>query len=221
MDTKLKNALARLRHILPLQERQAKCSEPTRELHKQLLRSYVINGRILTREEIAQTVSDPEEAINVLSSNDMVVLSGSGEPVGAYPFTSETRDYKVRVKGHRVNVMCALDALAVSPMFGIRTEIDSRCRVTGDPVHVIQSGETIENADEVGDLHLGIDWGAADASSCCANSLCTEMLFLRDGEVARQWQAEDAENREIFTLPVAVEFASRFFVPLMEQQELK
>ena len=58
-------------------------------------------------------------------------------------------------------------------------------------------------------------------SACCANSLCTEMLFLRDGEVARQWQAKDAENREIFTLRVAVEFASRFFVPLMEQQELK
>lgn len=42
-----------------------------------------------------------------------------------------------------------------------------------------------------------------------------QMMFLRDGAVARQWLAQDAANREIFSLPEAVEFASRLFVPLM------
>jgi hypothetical protein len=42
-----------------------------------------------------------------------------------------------------------------------------------------------------------------------------EMMFLRDGETARQWLAADSVNREVFTLQEAVEFGSRFFVPLM------
>jgi mercuric reductase len=74
---------------------------------------------------------------------------------------------------------------------------------------------TIENPDEVGDLHVGIGWGAADADTSCADSLCMEMIFLKDGKIARQWLADDAENREIFALSMAVEFAGRFFVPLM------
>lgn len=96
-------------------------------------------------------------------------------------------------------------------MFGMKTQIDSRCRITGDPVNIRQSGKIIENPDEAGELHIGIAWGAADADSSCADSLCLEMMFLRDGDIAQQWLRDDLGNREIFTLPEAVEFAGRFF----------
>ena len=215
MNAKLENALKRLQRILPLKQRQNVCGKQIRELHQQVLRSFVIRGRILTREEMAQHVSNLEDAVSVLRSSDMVTFSGDGNPVGAYPFTMEAREHKVRVNRHQVYAMCALDALAVSPMFGMKTQINSRCRVTGDPVNIQQSGKTIENPDETGDVHFGIDWGAADADSSCADSLCMEMIFLRDSDVARQWLGDDSEDREIFTLPEAVEFACRFFVPLI------
>lgn len=215
MNAKLENALERLQHILPLEERQNECGRQIRELHQQVLRSFVIRGRILTREELAQRVSNLEEALKVLRDSGMVTFSGDGNPVGAYPFTMEVREHKVQVNRHPVYAMCALDALAVSPMFGMKTQIDSRCRVTDDPVNIQQSGKTIENPDETGDVHFGIDWSAADADSSCADSLCMEMIFLRDGAVARQWLGDDAGDREIFTLPEAIEFASRFFVPLI------
>jgi mercuric reductase len=215
MNAKLEKALKRLTRILPLKERQNESAEDIRELHREILRSFVTRGRIPTREEMAQHVDDLEHALKVLSDGEMLVFSGDGVPVGAYPFTMERRENKVRVNGHQVHAMCALDALAVSPMFGMKTQIDSRCRITGDAVSVRQSGTTIENAAEAGDLHLGIAWGAADAGASCANSLCMQMMFLRDGDVARQWLAQDAANREIFSLPEAVEFASRLFVPLI------
>lgn len=215
MTAKLEKALNRLQGILPLKERQEDCSRQVKELHQQVLRSFVTRGRILTREEMAQHVSNLEDAVNVLKSHDMVVFSGDGEPVGAYPFTMEEREHKVQVNGHQVYAMCALDALAVSPMFGMKTQITSRCRITGDPVSIQQSGETIENPDEAGDIHFGIIWGAENADSCCADSLCMEMMFLRDSETARQWLAADSVNREVFTLQEAVEFGARFFVPLM------
>jgi mercuric reductase len=155
------------------------------------------------------------EAVTILHSNDMVVFGADGEPIGAYPFTMEAREHQIQVNGHQVYAMCALDALAVSPMFGLDTEINSQCRVTGEPVHIQQSGETIANMEETGGVYFGIEWGAAEGGSCCADSLCMEMIFLRDGEVAEQWLAADPENREIFTLPDSVTFAAQFFVPLM------
>ena len=164
---------------------------------------------------MAQHVSDPEHAISVLKSSDLVVFSGDGDPVGAYPFTMEMREYEVRVNRHRVHAMCALDALAISPMFGMKTQIESRCRLSGGRVAIQQAGTAIENPDEAGDVRFGIDWGAARAGASCANSLCMEMIFLQDGQVAREWLKGDAGTKQAFTLPEAVEFARRFFVPLM------
>ncbi len=78
-----------------------------------------------------------------------------------------------------------------------------------------QAGKKIENLDEAADIHFGIIWGAASSCSCCANSLCMEMMFLKDGKIAESWLAEDKGNRETFTLQEAVDFGARFFVPLM------
>lgn len=89
---------------------------------------------------MAGVVGDVEQAAAVLKKNDMVVFSCSGEPICAYPFTMEEREHKVRVGGHTVNAMCALDALAVSAMFGLKTEISSKCRATGAPVFIKQDG---------------------------------------------------------------------------------
>jgi len=215
MTAKLENALNRLKSILPLQARQDNCSKQIKELHQQVLRSFIEKGRILAREEMAQYVDNLEDAVDVLKEMDMVVFSEDGNPVGAYPFSMQAREHSVRVNGYQVYAMCALDALAVSPMFGVKTHISSRCRITGDPISIQQSGKTIVNPDEAGDIHFGIIWGAANADSCCADSLCMEMMFLRDSEIAQQWLADDPGNREVFTLQEAVEFGSRFFVPLV------
>jgi len=215
MNSKVEKALARLIGVLPLKEKQLGCGPEARDLHRRVLRSFVDRGIILSRSEMAELVADVDQAATVLKENDMVVFSCGGEPIGAYPFTMEDREHKVRVGGHTVNAMCALDALAVSPMFDMKTEISSNCRATGSPVFIRQSGLIIENAGEAGDIRFGIVWGAASSCSCCANSLCMEMMFLRDGRVAEEWLSVDPGNREVFTLAEAVEFGARFFVPLM------
>ena len=136
VSDKLENALKRLNSILPLKENQDKCDPQVKELHQQILRSFVTRGRILTRDEMAQWASDVPAAVDVLSKSDMVTFSESGEPVGAYPFTMSEREHSVQVNGHQVHAMCALDALAIAPMFEEITRITSQCRVTGDPVRI-------------------------------------------------------------------------------------
>jgi alkylmercury lyase len=215
MTSKVDKALARLIAVLPLKEKQLKCAPEMRALHRRMLRSFVERGKILSRSEMAEVVGDVDQATAVLKNNDMVVFSCEGEPIGAYPFTMEEREHKVRVGNNTVNAMCALDALAVSPMFGMKTEISSTCRATGAAVFIKQDGLNIENLAEAGEIRFGIVWGAASSCSCCANSLCMEMMFLRDGRVAEEWLSADPGNREVFTLAEAVEFGAKFFVPLM------
>jgi mercuric reductase len=215
MTPKVEKALNRLESILPLKERQDDCGKQIKELHQQIIRSFVDKGRILSRDEMGHYVSNLEDAVNILKERDMVVFAEDGEPLGAYPFTMEEREHTVQVNGHRVHAMCALDALAVGPMFEKETQVVSRCRVTGDQVSIHQAGNTILNPEEAGGVCFGIIWGAANADISCADSLCTEMMFLRDSEIARQWLADDPKNREVFTLQEAVEFGDRFFTPLV------
>ncbi|SHO49012.1 organomercurial lyase [Desulfopila aestuarii] len=215
MSDKVTIALDRLINVLPLKAKQENCGPEIKGLHQAVLRSFVDNGRILTREEMAERTSDLENAVRVLKDNDMVVFDDQGTPIGAYPFTMEQREHKVRINGFEVHAMCALDALSVSSMFQIDTLISSKCRVTGAPVQVQQSPTKIENIEEVKDVRFGIAWGAVSSCSCCANSLCMEMMFLKDKETADKWLQEDSVNREVFDLHEAVEFGSRFFTPLM------
>ena len=208
-------AVDRLNKILPLKQNQQKLGDSLRQLHLDILRAYVDMGRSLNRDEISQRVENLDTAVSTLQQHDMVVFNDSGEPIGAYPFTMEQREHKIDVNGHLVHSMCALDSLAVSPMYDTELEIISVCHVTGAPVSIRQKGFEILNAADVEDVYFGINWNAASASSCCADSLCTEMIFLRGDEVAHKWLEEDADNRQIFDLHDAVKFAAGFFTPLL------
>ena len=216
MSEKIKKAIDRLNKILPLKANQQSMSSEMQQLHRDILYSYVDLGRSLTRGEIAKRVDDVDEAVKVLQQKDMVVFDDSGEPVGAYPFTMEKREHKISVNGHLVRSMCALDSLAVSPMYDVELEINSVCHVSGEAVMIRQKGHEILNSSNVENVYFAINWNAVSANSCCADSLCTEMIFLKGELIANQWLDEDKEHRQIFTLSEAVEFAAGFFVPLLE-----
>ena len=215
MDKKIEQALQRLNYILPLQENQNKCSTKAKELHQKLLYSFVEKGRILTRNEMAELVGNANEIVAELREKELVVFSEVEEVIGVYPFTMEKRQHKIKVNGFEVHAMCALDSLAVSPMFNLQTEITSVCEVTGENIKIQQLSGVLKNKDEIKKLYFGIIWSASNSDLSCANSLCLQMIFLKDKEIANSWLLKDAINREIFTLSDAVEFASDFFVPLM------
>ena len=168
----------------------------------------------MNRDEVTHLVNNAEQSLKNIADNKLIVLDTDGNTAGAYPFTSEEREHKLRINGVTAHCMCALDALAVSPMVGIPTVIDSQCRVTGEAVHLEQNGSEFSGGTT--GVWFGINWGAAASDTVCAASLCMEMMFLANEDVARQWLAESPETREIFDLSSAVEFAAGFFVPLAE-----
>ena len=215
-ENKINNAVDRLNKILPLKKSQLLLSPKINQLSQDVLFSYIDIGRSLNRDEMADRIENVSEAVDVLREKDLLVFDDSGEPVGAYPFTMESRVHKLRVNGHLLHCMCALDSLAVSPMFKKPVEITSRCHVSEQEVFVKQSAFEVLNAEEVEDIFFGINWGSASNTCSCANSLCAEMIFLKGEQVMSDWMNADPDNREIFKLNEAIEFAARFFVPVLE-----
>ena len=215
MSEKVERATKRLNEILPLKEGLQKSNPQMKSLYHKILMSFVSTGNILSKYEMKKYINDVESAIQIFDDNEMVIVSDSGDLIGAYPFTMEDRENKVRVNGFEVNAMCAVDALAVSQMYDLTTQIYSRCRITDAPIYLEQADTKIINLDEHVDIQICIAWESTQTNLKCANSLCREIFFVDSKKTADIWQKGEPRNREIFTLDEAVELARKFFVPLM------
>ena len=233
----LLGALGRLNDVLPLKKRQQALPKPLAHVHRLILRSLAERGRPLTTAEIAAVLGSRVSALDamaVLASNDLIVLdtlvvkdeatrrltlqNPEAKITGAYPMTTEKTPHRVKVGGpggQEVYAMCAVDALAISLMFGVETCIDSKCHATGEPIYICQKGKAIVATRPTADIRVGIRW--QQFSTCAAHTLCTEMVFLKDASTAAHWKSKNPEAVELFTLPEAVEYAGAFFLPLLEE----
>jgi hypothetical protein len=225
--------LNRLEGLLPLPRRHRELSPALRSVHRIILRTLVDTGKPPTQSAIAAILGSraaAQQALGTLKSADLVVLSAaatynektkqtlagtSAEIVGAYPMTTATTPHKVTSDGQSVNAMCAVDAVAISPMFNRETLIESKCHVTGTPIRIRQNGATILEARPSAELRVGIRWQSLNG--CAANTICAEMVFLREAETAAVWEKTDPNSIDILTLAEAIELSTAFFVPLLEE----
>jgi len=232
---RLLEALRHLHSVLPLKRRQESLPPHLRSLHRFILRSLAEQGHPPRRAEIAAMLGSERSALNalaVLGTSDLVVLNSrctkdaatkryiledpeGVEIVGAYPMTTAKTPHEVKVFGQSIHAMCALDALAIAPMFCTETWIESRCHETGNPVRIHQNDMKILEARPAG-VYFGIRWQKVEG--CAARGLCKEMVFLDDVTTARAWQDTDPEAIEVFSLREALEFGAAFFVPLVEEE---
>lgn len=143
-----------------------------------------------------------------------MVLNDAGTTVvGAYPVTTVVTPHRIRVNFHTLYAMCALDALAVAPMFAADVDIDSRCHVSNLPVRIQMKDHVVVDMQPGTDLIVGVRWQKPVGSA--ARSLCLDMVFLRNTAIAIEWQAGDCDTISLFGLSDAVEFAAGFFRPLL------
>ncbi len=151
----------RLQEILPLQTRRSALPEAERRLHRQILRSFAHEGRPPTVTECAGFlgVDDAGGFLARLAKDDLIVLDADGSIEGAYPFTTSRTAHRVGLMGRTVHAMCALDALAMAPMFDAASVVDSRCEVEGTSLRIEQSGGELVAASPAGSIYVGIQWG--------------------------------------------------------------
>ncbi len=216
-NDKIAVAIDKLNSQLPLLERQQALSPGLVAAHRAILHTLAQEGRALTNDELATLLGDDNvaTAIERLDGDDLVVLNADKTAVvGAYPMTVEDTVHHLRVNDRAVNAICALDAVAVGPMYDTDVAIESRCQVTGEPIRIHQKGHRILSAEPSDDVRVGVRWQQPGA--CAAHSMCLEMVFLKDGDTARRWEEEGEGDKTEFTLEEAVAFGASFFEPLVK-----
>jgi hypothetical protein len=218
LTEKAQKGLEKLNGILPLKSRQQSLDEKSRTLHRAFIRNLIERSCAMAKTEMKDLLQVSDQQIDAIVARlkelDLLVVSCCGGPVGSYPVTTDCTPHKVTSKGVSVNAMCAFDSLAISPMYARDVVINSKCHVSGEPIRIEQSGYEIKKAEPSPDVHCGISWNS-QTGGCCASSLCTEMVFIKDKETAERWKQECC-SREIYGLEETVDFAAAFFVPLTQ-----
>jgi mercuric reductase len=156
----ISEAVRKLSTRLPLKNRQQSLTPALRELHRLILRAFHDKGCPLSVAELSTELGlvEIDTSLRTLADNDLIVRGSNGEIVGAYPFTTAETPHHLSFWGHRVNAMCAVDALAVAPMFGSEVAIDSNCEVTAEPIHISQDARRVVDAQPSTAVYVGIRW---------------------------------------------------------------
>ena len=210
------SSVMRLNRLLPLKARQDRHSPPLKALHRAVIAFLVTRGRPPDRSEVAARVGTQQvdAALTLLGDDDLIVLSADRRNIlGAYPVTSEITPHALEVNGHSIHAMCALDALAVAPLFGCVVDVRSHCRMTDDAIVIRQCGERILEAWPA-TTRVGVRW-QTPSDKGAAHSLCTEMVFLKDDDAAAAWHKGDWRNHSLYTLGQAAAFGVHYFRPLL------
>lgn len=213
----INKAVERLNSQLPLKSRQDRLSQDLKLAHQNVLRSLVNYGRLPTKTELTQLLGKDrvDSSIHKLAKDDLVVLDKEGVNIaGAYPVTNETTPHQITVNRHTIFAMCALDAVSVAPMFNADVQIESRCHVTHDAVTITMRDDELLMVLPSQDIRVGVRWQMPTGAA--AHSICLDMVFLLNEQVALEWQKGDTEYYSLFTLPDAVEFGKGYFKPLLD-----
>jgi len=213
----IKQAVARLNSQLPLKLRQDELSPKFKATHQCVLQSLVNIGQPPTQVAMEQLLGkdNVDYSIQRLANIDLVVLDADGKIlVGAYPLTIEQTPHRMIVNGHIIYAMCALDAVSVAPMFNLEVQIESSCYVTQNAISINMRDNEIINVRPSSGIRVGVRWQMPTGTA--AHSMCLEMVFLLNEQVALLWQNGNTESMSLFTLQEAIAFGSEFFAPLLE-----
>jgi hypothetical protein len=206
----IETSLKQLRDILPIENRQKQLTKALRLTHRLVMHFFFEEGCAPVSGDIPTDLSW-QETITQLESAGLIALD-RGNIVTAYPFSSVDRGYQITSRYGQTEAVCAFDALAISSMFKVLIRIDTFCRLSNQDITIHQDHDNIESN---GTVIAAIDWSAVDSNQSCSASLCSEMLFIGNRELANEWQAIDRSQRDIFSLQEAHAMISAFFLPLI------
>ena len=198
-------ALDKLNSLLPLVKRQKNLKPEYRILHREILDSFSCHGKAPDNIE--------QSALKILEDNDLIVLDDEEQQiVGAYPFSLKKTAHHIFNDNIDIYAMCAFDAVAIAPVFNIKLNTISHCHVTNERIEISQDSTELLTAKPSTGIFIGIRWQFPGI--CAADILCMEMVFLKDKNIALQWQGRN-KSHSVFPLHDAIVFSINYFKPLL------
>jgi hypothetical protein len=151
-----------------------------------------------------------------LEAYDLLGIHPSADVVlYAYPFTSEPTEHRVQLRGCKLHVVCAIDALGVAGMFRSDVIIESSCRACnrGIGIATVQAGLSLSYAQPSNT----VVWYDLAYSGCAAASCCRSIAFFCSEVELQQWLS--AQNPQPLgyrlTLDEALEVGRALFEPVL------
>jgi Alkylmercury lyase len=191
-----------------------------RSLYRWVLASFA-RGGYPAIDELCDLASDLgleiEDTLELFAKLDLVHHdSSSGEILVAYPFSARPRGHSVLINStHRVEAMCAIDALGIAPMLQLPIEVTSRDPLSGAEIWVrLDPGE-------------GAWWEPTSAvvlaGSACGDGpsfrgCCDVLNFFQTDDSANSYLAAHQELTGFpISIPDAIEAGRTVFSDLLEE----
>ncbi|HEX2135512.1 MAG TPA: organomercurial lyase, partial [Microvirga sp.] len=120
----------------------------------------------------ATGLSEPElaDVLRGLCDHDLLDLAPDGTIRYVYPFTEAQTGHRVRLGGHVIAAMCAIDALGVGAMYGRDIDVESACRWCGGDIRVATAdrGRALADVSPPGAVvWYDFAYDGSAAVSCC------------------------------------------------------
>lgn len=197
--------LQRLRSEFPLEARVARATTSARQTYSRILVHW------LEAEKPPQASEFPDGDLAELVSVDAVALDDEG--VSAYPFSARDTGISVRLRGRRVGVMCAIDALAVPLLSDTAVTVEATCERCLKPIRIEAraDGDWTTTATSAIRVHHP---GRRDRGSPCCIDLCPAIRFVLEG-------CETDRTDEYLNLDDAIAIARGLFgfqLPLIREE---
>jgi Alkylmercury lyase len=158
---------------------------------------------------------DPDHSREKLATEDLVHFDGDGEITVAYPFSGRPTRHRVRIEGHMVFAMCAIDALGIAPMFERAIAIDSSDLLTNAVISIwLQpDGTATWQPNEA-----VVVTGRACADGAAFQGCCQVLNFFASLDNAERYlsEREDVSGFPI-TMPQAVEVGRAVFGAVLKE----
>lgn len=200
--------------------RLTRLSESERKLYRWILKSFAHGGQPQV-DELSGRASDVglqiEDTLATFASLDLVHHDpATGEILVAYPFSARPRGHFVVIDGkHRVEAMCAIDALGIAAMLELQIEIYSHDPRTGGEIWVrVDPGE-------------GAWWEPTTAvvltgSACCKGpsfrGCCDVLDFFQSTDSADSYLGDHPDLAGFaISIPDAIEAGRTVFADLMKE----
>lgn len=168
-NTSITQGLERLRREFPLQARIEAAEIAARAAYRIVLQAWLENGAA------PQPHIIPPHNLNTLVELDALVVTESG--LGCYPFSAVETGISVEYGLHRVNTMCAIDALAIPLLANTAATITATCRVCDLPVTVHAAASGLITWNVPAGVQVAYRKLAQQHVACC-NDLCPGIVFV-------------------------------------------
>ncbi|MBW0090068.1 hypothetical protein I4I73_14505 [Pseudonocardia sp. KRD-184] len=191
--------------------RQAGLPDAVRELHRWVLRAFLMTGRAPHRDDVPVGGAGRDEAFRALSDVDLVHLDRDGHVAVAYPFSGRPTGHMVQLDGGPVlHAMCAIDALGIPLMTGRDGVIVSADPGDGHPVRIERRGERWRWAPEGTAVLLAQTSSRGAAADC----LCPTITFHTSrGHAEDHLRGRPELSGVVLDQVQALDDAARFFGP--------